>query len=241
VTPSTDDGLLINQQAATVAAAVLSEAVVAATRCQQVTNDMMYKESGLSALGRSVLRGSNTGRFTKYIRTGGLPDGFLLAVTAGYLHALEDRRDGGYLVPGKILQSWNRSSMRAQLGSSMLQRSYGVPDDHQILIVFLPVEAGNHPRQQAAARRTAATAGMPRRLMVARDEPSQRVIDTLVSASPGQTGIIGGNVVIGGKVVGAQPAADPLDRLSKLADLHGRGVITDEEFAVQKERILGES
>jgi hypothetical protein len=34
------------------------------------------------------------------------------------------------------------------------------------------------------------------------------------------------------------PAADPLDRLMKLADLHAAGALTDEEFAQQKAKIL---
>ena len=41
-----------------------------------------------------------------------------------------------------------------------------------------------------------------------------------------------------------QPAAstsDPLDRLAKLADLKERGVLSDDEFAAEKAKILGES
>jgi membrane protease subunit (stomatin/prohibitin family) len=40
---------------------------------------------------------------------------------------------------------------------------------------------------------------------------------------------------------GAQAAAapDPTDKLTKLADLHDRGVLSDEEFATQKAKILG--
>jgi Short C-terminal domain len=39
----------------------------------------------------------------------------------------------------------------------------------------------------------------------------------------------------------AAPAApDPMERLSKLADLHQRGVLTDEEFSAQKAKILGQ-
>ncbi len=39
----------------------------------------------------------------------------------------------------------------------------------------------------------------------------------------------------------AQPASvDRLDRLAKLADLHDRGVLTDEEFAAEKARILAD-
>jgi hypothetical protein len=36
----------------------------------------------------------------------------------------------------------------------------------------------------------------------------------------------------------SQPAADPLDRLAKLAELHASGALTDEEFAAQKTKIL---
>lgn len=43
---------------------------------------------------------------------------------------------------------------------------------------------------------------------------------------------------------GTEPAApglapDALDQLKKLAELHTAGVLTDEEFAIQKARILG--
>jgi hypothetical protein len=40
---------------------------------------------------------------------------------------------------------------------------------------------------------------------------------------------------------GNVPAPDPAERLGKLADLHDRGVLTDEEFAAQKAKILSES
>jgi len=33
-------------------------------------------------------------------------------------------------------------------------------------------------------------------------------------------------------------APDPLDQIKKLADLRDRGVLTDEEFATQKARLL---
>jgi hypothetical protein len=34
------------------------------------------------------------------------------------------------------------------------------------------------------------------------------------------------------------PAVDPIEQLTKLAALHTQGVLTDEEFAVQKNKIL---
>ena len=35
-----------------------------------------------------------------------------------------------------------------------------------------------------------------------------------------------------------EPAADPIEQLQQLADLKERGILTDEEFAAQKQRIL---
>jgi hypothetical protein len=35
------------------------------------------------------------------------------------------------------------------------------------------------------------------------------------------------------------PAADPIAQLKQLGELHASGVLTDEEFAAQKARILG--
>ncbi len=36
----------------------------------------------------------------------------------------------------------------------------------------------------------------------------------------------------------APPAADPIDQLRRLGELHSDGVLTDEEFAAQKAKIL---
>ena len=35
------------------------------------------------------------------------------------------------------------------------------------------------------------------------------------------------------------PAADPIAQLKQLAELHEQGVLTDEEFAAQKAKVLG--
>lgn len=35
------------------------------------------------------------------------------------------------------------------------------------------------------------------------------------------------------------PAADPIEQLKQLAELHSQGVLTDEEFAAQKAKLLG--
>jgi hypothetical protein len=37
----------------------------------------------------------------------------------------------------------------------------------------------------------------------------------------------------------AAPAADPVDQLKQLGELHAQGVLTDEEFAAQKAKLLG--
>jgi hypothetical protein len=37
----------------------------------------------------------------------------------------------------------------------------------------------------------------------------------------------------------AAPAADPVEQLRELGELHQSGVLTDEEFAAQKAKLLG--
>jgi hypothetical protein len=37
----------------------------------------------------------------------------------------------------------------------------------------------------------------------------------------------------------AAPTADPVDQLKQLGELHAQGVLTDEEFAAQKAKLLG--
>ena len=37
----------------------------------------------------------------------------------------------------------------------------------------------------------------------------------------------------------AAPAADPIAQLTQLGELHAKGVLTDEEFAAQKAKLLG--
>ena len=39
--------------------------------------------------------------------------------------------------------------------------------------------------------------------------------------------------------VAAQPAPDPIEQLKQLAALRDQGILTDEEFAAQKTKILG--
>ena len=37
----------------------------------------------------------------------------------------------------------------------------------------------------------------------------------------------------------AAPAADPIEQLKELGNLHAQGILTDEEFAAQKAKLLG--
>lgn len=40
-------------------------------------------------------------------------------------------------------------------------------------------------------------------------------------------------------VAAAPPAPDPIERLRELGKLHEQGILTDEEFAAQKAKVLG--
>jgi Short C-terminal domain len=64
---------------------------------------------------------------------------------------------------------------------------------------------------------------------VAKDAASQKLLDALVSTSPP---VWAGNALAREMVYG---------HLAKLAELRDRGVLSDEEFAAQKAKILGTS
>ncbi len=250
-----DDDLRMNEQAAGVAPSVLGETVEAATRCEQITMDMKIGAAGVGAINRGMMRGMkafggammpSVGGVSKELEKGGLPKSFVLAVTKTQVHAIEDKHDGGKLVAGKVLKSWERQGFVAKLSPPQLNVSSGVPDDRQVLVLYLPIDGGKNRYLKAAARNTAAagSAGMPHKFMIAHDDASQKVIDAVATA-----GAPGANIMIGGQSLqdmmaqagGQAAAADPTERLSKLADLHERGVLTDEEFAAQKAKILSES
>jgi hypothetical protein len=251
-----EDELRINDQAVDVAASVVGEAVEAAARCEQVTQDMTLEAAGVGAVNRGFVKGARglsrvmmprTMGGMNSMETGGLPKSFVLAVTASKVYAIEDRHDGGKLAPGKVLKTWDRDGFVAKLNTTAgLNVSSAVPDDRQILIIYLPIEGGKSRYTQAAARQTAAygSPGMPHRVALAKDEPSQKVIDAVTANAPAP----GANIMVGGQSLadmmaqaGAQPAADPAEQLGKLADLHERGVLTDEEFAAQKAKVLATS
>jgi hypothetical protein len=244
-----DSQLRRNQQAATVAASVLCEPVEAATQCEQVTRDMRLKASGFRGFTRGMARANmaieqampgTKGQISRQILTAGLPNSFILAITRNHVHALEEKHQGDDLAPGKVLKSWNRAGFQARRGNDRANVHRGVPDDRQVLILFLPVEGGRSRIVQAAARNAAAAGspGFPHQVMVAKDAPSQRVIDAL-----GATGGAGPNITIGGQslqdmIAHGQPSA--AQRLQELEKLRATGVITDDEYTRKREQIISE-
>lgn len=88
--------------------------------------------------------------------------------------------------------------------------------------------------QMAAANPLMAAAMKGAGIDIARVSELQRQ-----AIAQGQTS---GTVIVGGQVVSGFPGAsttpDPLDRLKKLAELRDAGVVTDEEFAAEKAKLL---
>jgi Short C-terminal domain len=273
--PLTRDDLRMNEQAIAVATKVVREQVEAAARCHQVTEDMKLEAAGVGSINRGFIRASKamsrammprTMGGLNQMETGGLPDAFVLAVTPDKVYAIEDKQDDGSLVPGKVLKTWDRATFTAKPSSSHgLAVQGGVPDDRQLLIIYLPIEGGKSRYMQAAGRQTAAfgSPGMPHRLALGKDDASNQLIQAVSANAP----IPGANVMVGGQslaemmaqaqarmaqagitpsgmtdmsgMTGAAAQPDPVEQLTKLADLHDRGVLTDEEFAAEKAKILG--
>lgn len=124
--PLSDGESLLNHQAATVAASVLSEPVEAAAPCQQLTRDMQRKASGFGGIARGVMRFNDAvgratpgtmGQMSRQMETAGLPNRFILAVTRSHVHALDEKRQGDNLVAGGVLKSWDRAGFQARRGN----------------------------------------------------------------------------------------------------------------------------
>jgi hypothetical protein len=231
-----DRELLMNQQAATVAASVLSQPVEAATRCEQIST----KATKMYAAGGGDMRWKNVPNGT------GLPKSFILAVTRTHVYALEDKEHRGELVPGHVLKTWDRLGFRAQPGRDAMLAANGMPDDRQSLILFLPIDGDSSPISQEVARRRAAagqrTPGLPHGFVVGRDAASQRVVAALAASTPA-----GGGITINGQTIQqmvAQAAAPPppstAQRLQELETLRAAGAITEAEYARKREQIISE-
>ena len=245
----TDEDLRMNEQAKEVAAGVLGESVLAATRCEQITQDMNIEAAGMGKTMRGMAKFSRgmakpmsmamgTNKMEKDLRGGGLPKSFVLAITDSKVAAIEDKQRGGQLVAGDLVKTWGRDEISGRATAAMM-----VPgDDRQQLTLYLPADDVKSKYMKAAATQMAkmGVQGRPVNFLVAKDEASQKVIELLSANAPAP----GSNVIIGGRsmadVMGQSPAAaDPTEQLTKLADLHDRGVLSDEEFAAQKAKILG--
>jgi hypothetical protein len=110
------------------------------------------------------------------------------------------------------------------------------PADHDRIAVLADqiFPPGMDPAQaeRAAAMRAAMTEAVKSGNMAAYIE--QIKAQAAAGAFPGAL-VVGGNTVPGA----SPPATDAVDQLTKLADLHDRGALTDAEFSSMKAKILG--
>jgi hypothetical protein len=244
----------VNEQAFSVATETLNDSVVAAARCEQVTQDQQLKAAGIGgatrgaakfgrALGGATMPG--VGKMAKGLEGGGLPKTFILAVTSDQVCAIEEKEKKGQLVPGKVLKSWDRATVSARMGDNTMAAVSGVPEDRQGITLYLPLD-GSKSKYLAAAAQMQAQAGVggqPTRFQIAKDDASNALAKELVGDSPAMPNVQIGGVPIQqmGQMPG-QPAAgggDSTAQLEKLAQLHASGALTDEEFAAQKAKIIG--
>ena len=81
--------------------------------------------------------------------------------------------------------------------------------------------------------------GMARTAVVA---GTATAVSNRVSRRQAAAGARGGSGVRRARVPGAAPSAcgaDPIEQLKQLGELHDQGVMTDEEFAAQKAKLVG--
>ena len=230
-----DRELSMNQQAAAVAATVLSQSVEAATRCEQISTKAtkMYAGGGGDMRWKSVPNGT------------GLPKSFILAVTRTHVYALEDKQHRGELVPGQVLKAWDRTGFRAQPGRDAMLVANGMPNDRQSLMLVLPIDADSSPIAQQVAQQRAATGqrtpGIPHGFVVGRDPASQRVVAALAASSPPPSGItINGQTIQQMVNEAARPQRPVAERLAELETLRATGVLTEAEYARKREQIISE-
>ena len=176
------DELRWNEQALAAAGAVLSEPVQAATVCNQLTIDMNVKGAGMGKGMQSMAKfGEKQGRFMSKLmpgmkgigdmKTGGLPNQFVLAVTASKVHAIQSKeKKGGDLTAGDVISSWDRNGFQAKRGIDIAASAQGVPADRQLLTLYLPNERVSNMMPGV---------GMPTQFVVGRDPASEAVVSAL--------------------------------------------------------------
>jgi hypothetical protein len=102
----------------------------------------------------------STSKGLKQMQTGGLPKSFVLAATKDMVYALEDKHDGGKLVAGKVLKTWDREGFSAKkLAGRGPLASGAVPEARQMLTIYLPIDSKN--RYMRAANRQMEAYGSP--------------------------------------------------------------------------------
>jgi hypothetical protein len=176
-----DAELRMNEQAATVAATSLGQPVEAAARCEQLSTKatQMYPAGG-EVRSKQVPNGT------------GLPKSFVLAVTRTHVHALEDQRHRDDLAPGRVIKSWERAGFRAHTGGNAMAALGKVPDDRQMLMLFLPIDADSSRVAQAIAQQRASAGqrvpGHPYPFYIGRDAASQRLVAALGAQPLGAPG-----------------------------------------------------
>jgi hypothetical protein len=117
-----DELVGINQQVATVAASVLSEPVVAATLAQSRIPFIKKFHNRSRWFGRGVTeQNAYDNRISStevWLESGGLPESFILAVTASSMYVIEDKRKDAQLFAGhqrlgeeRSALPWHRVSM----------------------------------------------------------------------------------------------------------------------------------
>ena len=257
---SGDELVGINQQAATVAASVLSEAVVAAT----LTQSIVAFEKTINRRSRWFGRGATEqnaydNRIMSaevWLASGGLPDSFILAVTAGSIYVIEDKRKDTQLFAGQVLKSWVRNGFRASVDRRPLRSA--VPADCQMLRLVLPIEPVKNRamnRQLQKAAEMAAARGWPpgaeHGFVVGRDAATEGVIKALTQSSAGAAPTVtiagqdAGHVAGGvspqaSSATAASVEPSTANRLQELESLRTTGVISDAEYTVRRAQIIGE-
>ncbi len=179
--PLSDRELQMNSQAAAVASTALGQPVEAATRCEQLST----KATQIYPAGGEV--------WSKQVPNGtGLPKSFLLAVTRSHIHALEDKQHRNELVPGRVIKSWDRAGFRAYVGGGAMATLGKVPEDRQMLMLFLPIDGDSSRIAQAIAQQRAAAGGrvpgQPHNFFIGKDAPSQRLVAALGAQPLGAPG-----------------------------------------------------
>jgi hypothetical protein len=245
----------INEQAMSIASSALNDSVIAAAHMEPVTQDQQLKAAGVGGGSRMAakfgtkLGGAmmpSVGKMSKGLESAGLPDTFIVAVTADQVVAIEEKEKKGELKPGKVLKTWPRADIRASMGGGVIEAVSGTPGDRQEITLYIPLDGSQSKYLAAAANMQAAAGvtGQPTRMQIAKDEPSNALAKELIGDQPAVPNVQIGNMDLGqmaGTQMPGQAAGgeDSTAQLEKLAQLHASGALTDAEFEAQKAKIIG--